>query len=112
LGERHDLLSTGSRRALIDYAHPNRCQGAARRTTAEKIEIARTSNLRGRSNGGRGLALSEIVRMAGLQARPLEDGPSIGTELSAMLMRLAFVLSIELLRPTRRRVLPRLLPPV
>src|SRR5262249_43471768 len=59
-----------------------------------------------------GLALSEIVRMAGLQARPLEDGPSIGTELSAMLMRMAFVLSIELLRPTRRRVLPRFMSPV
>jgi hypothetical protein len=60
--------------------------------------------------GGSAPASSQVVRIPGIQARPLENGPSIGTELSAVLMRMSFVLSIELLPPARRRVLPRLPP--
>jgi hypothetical protein len=46
---------------------------------------------------------AQIVRMPGLQARPLGGGTSIGTEV---------LLATKPLWPAGRRVLPRLLPPV
>src|SRR5579864_5894606 len=58
-----------------------------------------------RGNGRRGSAPAgaQVVRMSGLQARPLGDGTSIGT------VRMA---AFRPLRPAGRRVLPPLLPPV
>src|ERR1700720_2412014 len=49
------------------------------------------------------LASAQIVRMPGLQARPLGGGTSIGT---------GNLLALKPLWPAGRRVLPRLLPPV
>src|SRR5262249_12517723 len=46
---------------------------------------------------------SQVVRIPGLQARPLDDGTCIGT---------VRMLVLRLLWPASRRVLPRLLPPV
>src|SRR5947209_711890 len=46
---------------------------------------------------------AQIVGIPGLQARPLGDGTSIGTEV---------LLAFKPLRPAGRRVLPRLLPAV
>ena len=48
-------------------------------------------------------ASAQIVRMPGVEARPLGDGTSIGTEV---------LLACKPLWPAGRRVLPLLLPPV
>jgi hypothetical protein len=48
-------------------------------------------------------ACSQVVGIAGLQARPLDDGTSIDT---------VRVFAFRLLWPAGRRVLPRLLPPI
>src|SRR5438132_6733168 len=58
-----------------------------------------------RTLGGRGSAPagSQVVRIPGLQARPLGGGTSIGT---------GNLLAFKPLWPAGRRVLPRLLPPV
>ncbi len=50
-----------------------------------------------------GSAGSQVVRIPGLHSRPLDDGASIDP---------VRVLAFRPLRPTGRRVLPRLLPPV
>src|SRR6516162_9151216 len=60
---------------------------------------------KGQGNGRRGSvpASSQVVRIPGLQAGPLDDGTSIGT---------VRVLPFRPLWPAGRRVLPPLLPPV
>jgi hypothetical protein len=44
-------------------------------------------------------ATAQVVRMPALQTEPLGDWTSNGAELGAVLMRMAFVLDVELLRP-------------
>jgi hypothetical protein len=68
------------------------------------IEQSTPTSSRGLADGHRSApAGSQVVRIPGLQARPLGDGTSIGT---------VRVLAFRPLRPAGRRVLPLLLPSV